>query len=115
MAIVLQNAGKQGFFVISGGNQRKNLRSFTTFMQNKPNFQKSQMNVNLCLKKNYENKRDWTIGQSKPNSKPIKPNLPKAKMNVNSILTKDYRKKMISQSRKTNPIQTQYKPNQTQF
>ncbi len=41
----------------------------------------------------YENKCDWTLGQSKPNSKPIKPNLRKAKMNVNLTLIKDYRKK----------------------
>ena len=40
----------------------------------------------------YENKSDWTIGQNKPNSNPIKPNLKKAKMNINSIITKDYRK-----------------------
>ncbi len=41
------------------------------FMQNKPNFPKSQMNVNTYNTKNYENKRNWTIGQSKPNSNPI--------------------------------------------
>jgi hypothetical protein len=40
----------------------------------------------------YENKSNWTIGQSKPNSNPNKPNLQKAKMNVNLTLTKDYRK-----------------------
>ncbi len=51
------------------------------------------MNVNTYNTKNYENKRDWTIGESKPNSNPIKPNLRKAQMNVNSIITKDYRKK----------------------
>ncbi len=51
------------------------------------------MNVNTYNTKEYENKSDWTIGQSKPNSKPIKPNLQKAKMNVNLTLTKDYRKK----------------------
>jgi hypothetical protein len=50
------------------------------------------MNVNLCDIKDYENISDWTIGQSKPNSNPIKPNLRKAKMNVNSLITKDYRK-----------------------
>jgi len=61
-------------------------------MQNKPNFQKSQMNVSILLQMDYENKRNWTIGQSKPNSNPIKPNLQKAKMNVNLTLTKDYRK-----------------------
>ena len=35
-------------------------------------------------------------------------------MNVNLTLTKDYRKKMILQYKKTNPIQTQFKPNQSQ-
>ncbi len=48
------------------------------------------MNVNFYSTKGYENKRNWTFGQSKPNSKPIKPNLRKAKMNVNLTLTKDY-------------------------
>ncbi len=62
-------------------------------MQNKPNFQKSQMNVNLYNTTDYERKRDWTLGQNKPNSNPIKPNLQKAKMNVKSLITKDYRKK----------------------
>ncbi len=36
---------------------------------------KSQMNVNPYNTRDYENKSNWTIGQSKPNSKPIKPNL----------------------------------------
>ncbi len=65
----------------------------TLFMQNKPNFPKSQMNVKFYNTKDYENKSNWTIGENKPNSNPIKPNLQKAKMNVNSIITKDYRKK----------------------
>ncbi len=61
-------------------------------MQNKPNFKKSQMNLKFCKQMAYENKRNWTIGQSKPNSNPIKPNFQKAKMNVNLTLTKNYRK-----------------------
>ncbi len=62
-------------------------------MQNKPNFQKSQMNVKSYNTMNYENLSDWTIGENKPNSNPNKPNLKRAKMNINSIITKDYRKK----------------------
>jgi hypothetical protein len=61
-------------------------------MQNKPNFQKSQMNLKFCKQMDYENKRNWTIGQNKPNSNPNKPNCQKAKMDVNSLITKDYRK-----------------------
>ena len=41
------------------------------FMQNKPNFKDTQMNVNLNITKAYENKYNWTLGQSKPNSNPI--------------------------------------------
>ncbi len=62
-------------------------------MQNKPNFRKSQMNVSSVLTTDYENKSNWTLGQNKPNSNPIKPNLKKAKMNVNLYVIEDYRKK----------------------
>ncbi len=62
-------------------------------MQNKPNFRKSQMNVNPYNTTDYENISDWTLGENKPNSNPIKPNFRKAKMNINSFITKDYRKK----------------------
>ena len=51
------------------------------------------MNLSILLQMAYENIRDWTLGQSKPNSNPIKPNCQKAQMNVNLSLTKDYRKK----------------------
>ncbi len=51
------------------------------------------MNVSIFSTKDYENISDWTLGQNKPNSNPIKPNSQKAKMNVNLTLTKDYRKK----------------------
>ncbi len=62
-------------------------------MQNKPNLRKSQMNLNLYNTRDYERKRDWTLGENKPNSNPIKPNLQKAKMNVNLYVIEDYRKK----------------------
>ena len=49
----------------------RNLYKSTLFMQNKPNFRKSQMNVNTYNTTNYENKSNWTLGQNKPNSNPI--------------------------------------------
>ena len=51
------------------------------------------MNANLYNTTDYENKSNWTLGENKPNSNPIKPNFRKAKMNVNLTITKDYRKK----------------------
>jgi len=52
----------------------------------------SQMNVNTCITKDYENKSDWTLGENKPNSTPNKPNFQKAKMTASVLATKDYRK-----------------------
>jgi len=63
------------------------------FMQNKPNFQNAQMNINSLITKDYENKWQRRVRKNKPNSNPIKPNFKKAQMNVNSLITKDYRKK----------------------
>jgi len=51
-----------------------------------------QMNLSFYSTRAYENIRNWTLGQNKPNSNPIKPNFKRAKMNVNSFITKDYRK-----------------------
>jgi len=51
------------------------------------------MNLNLYNTTDYERKRDWTLGENKPNSNPNKANPKRAKMNINSITTKDYRKK----------------------
>ncbi len=65
----------------------------TPFYAKQTQFPKSQMNVSIFLQMDYENISDWTIGESKPNSNPIKANLQKAKMNVNLTLTKDYIKK----------------------
>jgi len=62
------------------------------FMQNKPNFRKSQMNVNIYYTKAYNNETAFRRRKNKPNSNPIKPNFLKAKMNLNLTLTKDYRK-----------------------
>ena len=78
------------------------------FMQNKPNFQDTQMNVSIFSKMAYENKWQRRVRKNKPNSKPIKANLPDAQMNVSSILTKDYERNDIfavpENKAKTNPI-----------
>ncbi len=81
-------------------------------MQNKPNLQKSQMNVNLYNTTDYENISNWTLGENKPNSNPIKPNLKRAKMNINLTLTKDYEKKTLGERGKK---QSQTKPNKAKF
>jgi len=75
MAIIIQKAVKHIILshqaVISG----KTYEVLTTFMQNKPNFRKAQMNVNPYNTRYYENKSNWTLSENKPNSNPIKPNL----------------------------------------
>ena len=49
----------------------RELYKSTLFMQNKPNFRKSQMNVSIFSQIAYENKFNWTLGENKPNSNPI--------------------------------------------
>jgi len=63
------------------------------FMQNKPNFQKSQINVSTVITMNYEQRTTNYEIKNKPNSKPIQ-----TQFKAN-----------------TNPIQSQFKPKQTQF
>ncbi len=73
------------------------------FMQNKPNFRKSQMNVTKVLTKDYEKRTLGERGKNKPNSNPIQTQY---KPNTNPIQT---------QFKPTsNPIQSQSKPKQTQ-
>ena len=82
-------------------------------------FPKSQMNVSIFSTKDYENKSNWTLGQSKPNSNPIKPNFKRAKMNVNLYVIEDYRKKDDFAVRKnkpnSNPISEKPKMNANVF
>jgi len=74
-------------------------------MQNKPNFRKSQMNVNPYNRTDYENKSNWTLGENKPNSNPISL---KAKRNANSFLQKDYENETAFRLRKNKPKQSQF-------
>jgi len=45
-------------------------------MQNKANLLDVQMNVSAVLTKDYENIANWTLGENKPKTNPIKPNPP---------------------------------------
>ena len=47
---------------------------FDYFYAKQTQFPKSQMNVTPYNTMDYENKSNWTLGENKPNSKPIKPN-----------------------------------------
>ena len=97
--------GRNSFYILSFGFTFSTLNfkfSSTTvmsalqispFCSNKPNFRKSQMNVNNVLTKDYEIMDTWWSGKNKPNSKPIQ-----TQYKANS-----------------KPIQTQNKAKQTQF
>ncbi|MHC4191314.1 MAG: hypothetical protein ACYSUB_16810 [Planctomycetota bacterium] len=52
----------------------RTLYKSTLFMQNKANFRKSQVNVNLYNTTDYENKPNWTLGENEPKTNPIKAN-----------------------------------------
>ncbi len=59
----------------------------SSFLTNKANFRKSQMNVSIFSQMAYENKSNWTLGENKPNSNPIKANQTQFKANSNPIQT----------------------------
>ncbi len=63
------------------------------FMQNEPNFRKSQMNVNKVLTKDYEKRTLGQRGKNEPKTNPNKANSKKAKMNVTYYITKGYENK----------------------
>jgi len=72
----------------------KLINQFESIMQNKPNFRKSQMNVNKVSTRDYEKKTLGEHGKNKPNTNPIqtqfKPNFPKSKIDAKCVFTKDY-------------------------
>jgi len=55
------------------------------FMQNKPNFRKSQMNVSIFSQMDYENKYNWTLGESKPNQTQFQNTTPKEREEKRSL------------------------------
>jgi len=75
------------------------------------------MNVSSILTTDYENKSNWTLGENKPNSNPIKPKtnpIPKkSKMNVNIYYTIDYNNKTAFRRIKNKPNSNPNKPNQS--
>jgi len=87
-------------------------------MQNKPNFQKAKMNVNIYYTKVYNNETAFRRAQNKPNSNPINANQSQNKPNSNSIaerakLMQSVHIKMIMKNlfrwrRKNKPKRTQF-------
>jgi len=96
----------------------RTLYKSTLFIQNKPNFQKSQINSSAYIKMTYKNKTAFGLVQNKPNQTQFKaktkPICQKSKMNVNIYYTIDYNNKTafrrIKNKPNSNPIQTQTNP-----
>ena len=93
----------------------KTLYKSAIFSQNKPNFQKSQMNANSLATMNYENISNWTLGENKPNQTQFKPNLQNAQNERKHLSNKGLQKKrrFLSPTKQTqsNPISNPIKAN----
>ncbi len=68
------------------------------------------MNVNPYNTTDYENKSNWTLGENKPNSNPI---AERVKLMQSVYLQRIMKKNAAKGYEKTNPKQTQFKPNQS--
>jgi len=66
------------------------------------------MKLNVYLKKAYENKSNWTLGENKPNSNPI---AERVKLMQSLYLQRIMKKNADRGYEKTKPKQTQFKPN----
>jgi len=73
-------------------------------MQNKPNFQDAQMNVSNYLQKAYENIHNWTLGENKPNSNPIRANFNAYQAQTNPIKACPEHSRMGQFQTQSNPI-----------
>jgi len=73
----------------------------TPFYAKQTQFQKKSNDVIPYNTTAYENKRDWTLGQNKPNSKPISS---KANMNANAFSQKDYENKTAFRLEQNKPL-----------
>ncbi len=63
------------------------------FYAKQTQFPKKSNDVSFFYTMDYENKSNWTIGESKPNSNPIKPNCRKGKIDAKCVFTKDHEEK----------------------
>ncbi len=87
------------------------------FYAQQTQFQKKSNDVNPYNTRDYERKRNWTLGENKPNlsqlkpiSNPIKPNFRKAKMNANVFVTMDYKNFIPLAGQKNKPNSNPIKP-----
>ncbi len=91
----------------------ENALQISSFYAKQTQFPKSQMNVKSFLAVDYENISNWTLGENKANTKPIKANFRKAAMFLNFYSTKDYERNDIfavpENKANSNPIKANFK------
>ena len=72
-------------------------------MQNKPNFQKSQMNVSIFSQMAYEYKHNWTLGENKPKRTQTNPICQRVKLMQSVYLQRIMKNNADRGYEKTNP------------
>ncbi len=68
----IRRGGFSSLFTNLSSTSVENPLQISSFYAKQTQFPKSQMNVNLYNTRDYENKPNWTLGENKPNSNPIK-------------------------------------------
>jgi hypothetical protein len=91
------------------------VRKNKLFLQNEPNFRKSQMNVTVLLIRKYVQMDTWSIRKNEPKTNPNEPKTnpkpKKSKMNLTACLTTNYEQRTMNDEKK----RTQTNPKRTQF
>jgi hypothetical protein len=87
------------------------VRKNKLFLQNEPNFRKSQMNLSNYMTMNYAQMDTWSIRKNEPKTNPNEPKTnpisKNAKMNLTTCLTMNYEQRTMNDEKK----RTQNEPN----
>jgi hypothetical protein len=103
---IVLNLGHLYFDIVSDFDIRiSDFNHSGCFMQNKPNFRKAKMNLNVYLTKTYENNLCSGLLENKPNTNPIKPNLVRHSLGEGGT-----NPNKPNTNPKTNPIKPNFKP-----
>jgi len=89
----------------------KSTKSSVTFRKNKANFKNIKIGASSLQTNKYETLPAWRGEKTNPNKANSNPIPEKQKMNISTYFTSRYNNKIIPGSKKTNPMQTQNKPN----
>jgi hypothetical protein len=86
---------------------KEQVRKNKLFLQNEPNFRKSQVNVTDLLTREYVQLDTWSIRKNEPKRSQNEPKVKVGKINITTYLTMNYEQRTMNDE-KNEPKRTQF-------